>query len=161
MALYVWYEGKNLRENFHIEKQSIKVEEGVDDTITALDQKYTSVIDEVVGPAATSEEDARNEEVNQMLAELKRGQGILFNEFAKRRDEEEDRMFKMLLRSKPVLKSYCKEHNISEEEVREEVFGGETDIPDSVFTGFNSDVEMDQSNKLKRNFNMLNFPTGR
>ena len=103
----------------------------------------------------------RNEEVNQMLAELKRGQGILFNEFAKRRDEEEDRMLKMLLRSKPVLKSYCKEHNISEEEAREEVFGGETDIPDSVFTGFNSDVEMDQANKLKRNFNMLNFPTGR
>jgi hypothetical protein len=161
MALYVWYEGKNLRENFHIEKQSIKVEEGVDDTITALDQKYTSVIDEVVGPAATPEEDARNEEVNQMLSELKKGQGILFNEFAKRRDEEEDRMFKMLLRSKPVLKSYCKEHNISEEEAREEAFGGETDIPDSVFTGFNSDVEMDQANKLKRNFNMLNFPTGR
>jgi hypothetical protein len=161
MALYVWYEGKNLRENFHIEKQSIKVEEGVDDTITALDQKYTSVIDEVVGPAATPEEDARNEEVNQMLSELKKGQGILYNEFAKRRDEEEDRMFKMLLRSKPVLQSYCKEHNISEEEVREEVFGGETDIPDSVFTGFNSDVEMDQANKLKRNFNMLNFPTGR
>jgi hypothetical protein len=96
-----------------------------------------------------------------MLSELKKGQGILYNEFAKRRDEEEDRMFKMLLRSKPVLQSYYKEHNISEEEAREEVFGGETDIPDSVFTGFNSDVEEDQANKLKRNFNMLNFPTGR
>ena len=31
MALYVWYEGKNLREVFGIEKSGIKTEEDVDD----------------------------------------------------------------------------------------------------------------------------------
>jgi hypothetical protein len=68
-------------------------------------------------------------------------------------------MFRVLLHSKPALQAYCKQQGISEEEAREDVFGGETDIPSSVFMNFNSDPEEERA-KMGLAEGLLRFSIG-
>lgn len=48
MALYIWYEGKNLKENYGIIKSNIKTDQDLDeDIITPIEAKYEGILDEI------------------------------------------------------------------------------------------------------------------
>ena len=159
MALYVWYYGKNLRENFGIMKQSIKTDQGIDDTITSMDQEYTSVVEEILTDN-TPEKQELGDQINRELAELKKGQGVLMDEFLKQRKEHEDSMhIAMLLRSKPAREAYAKSHNITVEQLNENLLhNGTFYVPVSVFSGFNSDLELDEEKERMKTLNLYNVP---
>lgn len=85
MALYVWYEGKYLKENFNIDKGVIKTEESVDDNIGKdLEQKYTEIVEEFKIPI--EDENSTRKEVDECLKTLKIGMGTMFSEFMKNKE---------------------------------------------------------------------------
>lgn len=85
MALYVWYEGKYLKENFNIDKGVIKTEDSVDDNIGKdLEQKYTEIVEEFKIPI--EDENSTRKEVDECLKTLKIGMGTMFSEFMKNKE---------------------------------------------------------------------------
>jgi len=47
MALYVWYEGKNLKENFGITKQGLKTDNDIDDVVFDVGVETVDIYDEI------------------------------------------------------------------------------------------------------------------
>jgi hypothetical protein len=147
MALYVWYEGKNLKELFNIEKCSIKTEADIDENVDGLEEKFSSIIEEIeyIG-------NEKQEEVNKELAEMKAAAGVMLNEWKLKEAEKENNMLRIMLQNRAVKEAYARQNNCSVFDL-ESNLGIDSGIPDSVFTSFNSDDDEDYKKMMDENFN--------
>lgn len=175
MALYVWYYGVNIRENFNIEKSSIKTEFDIDDTVTDLDRNFTSIVDDI---QYVSEQSDTKDEVNKQLEEITKDTPILIKDFYANERHNEEEEFKFMLRNKVVMKAYLDYINsnvataedlnlpknakgilpkVTEEDIKSELLEGRSySVPTSVFTEFNEDPES-ESQIMKERFNFDRF----
>lgn len=158
MALYVWYEGKNLKENFNINKKTIKTEESIDDDITNIDpeSKFTEIIEELRLPP--DEEAESIKQMHTQLQELKTGMGVMFSKFVESQRANEDRMLMDMLQSKAAKEAYAKYIQVPVEQVDYITKSdGKYRLPDSVFTDFNRSPEEIDREILEKNINFKNF----
>ena len=131
MAMYVWYEGKNLRENFGIEKFGIKTEESVDDIIDLRATEELGDITEQIAFANKSDHNKFEEEIK----ELQKAKGLLYSEYVMKQKKAEEEQLKVMLSNPRIRDAYSKKYGISMEVVQQEYGGGfmhET-LPDSLF----------------------------
>lgn len=160
MALYVWYEGKNLKETFHINKTTIKTEDSIDDVVGSpetkgLETKYTEIIEELRLPDDEQEEAIKK--MNENLKMLKLGMGITFEQFMKKQKENENRLLMDMLQNKEVRKAYAKYTQISEQDVNNIINNTQYKLPDTLFTNFNEDSEELLKKQMSENMNFKNF----
>ena len=149
MALYVWYEGKNLKELFHIEKGSIKTDENIDEVVTGLEEKYSSIVEEI-----EYIQDDKQEQVLKELQEMKQAAGIMFGEWKKQEMQKEDAMFRMMLQNKAFKEAYAKQRNSTIEDLNSNFELDDMRIPDQAFSML--DDEDDYDAIIAKNFNFRN-----
>ena len=160
MALYVWYEGKNLKENFGIEKFGIKTEDDVDDVLQ-LDgtEEYGDITQDII---YLTRDD--NNKLENSLKEMQRSKGILFSEFVAKERKYEEQALKNLLSNPANRQAYADRYKIPVDTVSFEDGtyygpGGLNGLPDSVFTDFNKDYYEMTSNSIYhtlRSDNLIN-----
>ena len=156
MALYVWYEGKYLKENFNIDKGVIKTEDSVDDNIGKdLEQKYTEIVEEFKIPI--EDENSTRKEVDECLKTLKIGMGTMFSEFMKKQRNQEEQMLMDMIQNKAVRKAYAEYSQIPEEQLISTNKANKFKIPDSVFTNFGEDPEEIAKKQIAKNMNFKKF----
>lgn len=160
MALYVWYEGKNLKENFHINKTTIKTEDSVDDVVGSpdvkgLENKYTEIIEELRLPDDEQEEAIKK--MNENLKMLKLGMGITFEQFMAKQKEKENSLLMDMLQNKEVRKAYAKYAQISEQDVNNMINNTQYKLPDTLFTNFNQDPDELLKKEIENNMNFKHF----
>lgn len=160
MALYVWYEGKNIKENFHINKVPIKTEDSVDDIVgadTDLEKKYVEIIEELKLP----EEDEQKtlKEMNESLKVLKQGMGTMFGDFIKQQRVKENELLMNMLQNKAAREAYSKYYHIPLQET-ESMVGGQFTLPNSLFTNFGMDPNELSKKQVDENMNFKNFNPG-
>ena len=159
MALYVWYEGKNLR-TWKINKSTIKTEENVDEIlgITEEEKKYVDISEELVHEDNKS---AISKEVDGYLKQLNAGKGFMYDEFIKQQEQKEESQFREMMSNKVVREAYAKQSQMSLEDLNSIYDFNETKIPDSIFTNFNMSQEELDRMEYNKNFNFKNFNPGR
>ena len=139
MAMYVWYEGKNLRENFGIQKFGIKTEEAVDDVLELSSVDDVSDITEEIAYVNRDKQD----EYEKQMAELQKGKGIMFSEFVANQRKKEDEQLKLMLQSPVVREAYAKRYGIKADTIAidDKAYGPGVgqQVPNSVFLYFNKD----------------------
>lgn len=139
MAMYVWYEGKNLRENFGIQKFGIKTEEAVDDVLELSSVDDVSDITEEIAYVNRDKQD----EYEKQMAELQKGKGVLFSEFVANQRKKEDEQLKLMLQSPVVREAYAKRYGIKADTIAidDKAYGPGVgqQVPNSVFLDFNKD----------------------
>ena len=130
MALYVWYEGKDVMERYGIQKSTIKTDASLEEAVFSLEEKYTGIIDEMT---ITQETD----EVSQQLAEMNKAKGKMFYEWAQEQVADDERAMQAILSTKVGKKAVSDQFNTPIEDLESAMFT----IPDNVFNGFydNSD----------------------
>lgn len=141
MAMYVWYEGKNLRETFGIEKFGIKTEEAVDDIIDlATSEDFGDITEEIL--YATKDE---NDKFESDMAELNKAKGMMLDEFmAAQRKKENDRL-KIMLQNPVMREAYARKYGVSADDLSIAEVGDTVGpqssnlIPNSLFLDFNKD----------------------
>lgn len=159
MAMYMWYEGKDLKERFNITKTSIKTDESIDEPVYGLDENLGDITEELRD--ATSNDEANNEYINQ-LKEFAKAHGTLYNEWAKREQAKDQAALAKLLRRKDAREAYAKEYNISKEEI-DYLYGDQDNIPIEIFNQFakeNNDYlylnpKTNPNNKIPSNWDNL------
>ena len=141
MAMYVWYEGKNLRETFGIEKFGIKTEEAVDDIVDlATSEDFGDITEEIL--YATKDE---NDKFESDMAELNKAKGMMLDEFmAAQRKKENDRL-KIMLQNPVMREAYARKYGVSADDLSISEIGDAVGpqssnlIPNSLFLDFNKD----------------------
>lgn len=139
MALFVWYNGKNLKENWGLNKTTIKTEEDVDEIvgIPEEEQKYVDIVEEMV----VNDDDKIAKEVERQLKELKAGIGMTVDEFYRKQQAKEEEQFKMMMQNRVFLEAYAKFSQTPINEL-ESLYGtgSRTTIPNTVFLGADADL---------------------
>lgn len=160
MALYVWYEGKYLKERFHINKTNIRTEEDeVDEAISPLEnetRKYTEIIEEMILP---DDENKVKEEIKQQLTLLKEGMGITFQEFMRQQQNDEHQMLTQMLSNKVIKEAYSKSSGIPIKTIDDMISDNTYMIPSQVFINFNSGITQEESDRMimEKNMNFSNI----
>lgn len=149
MALYVWYEGKDLKERYNIDKASIKTDMDVDEVITGLEEKYSSIIEEI--EYIQSKDD---DPTNQMLNKTMAAKGIMVADFMAKQRKAEDELLNQLLQNKAIKEAFARANHLSLDDV-DHIYGcSNKNIPDSVLMNFN-EFEKQASNIQEDNTNYL------
>jgi uncharacterized protein YukE len=154
MALYVWYEGKNLRELFHINKCELKTDMNVDEVLEGpLEEKYSDIIEEI-----EYKDNEKQEEVQQELKEMQKAIGILKSDWNKKEKEKEDAVFKALMQDKHMREQYARQIGRSVEEINADFEMDDMRLPDDAFDASYDPTDEDEIRRqLEENFNFRNF----
>ena len=145
MAIYVWYCGKNLRENFGIEKGAIKTEEDVDEVLELDSAAEVSNISKQLADINTGD-DSDSAKLKMQMALMQKAQGVMYADFINKQRAKEEQMLGNLLRNPEARKAYARKYQIPEDSVSLED-GTSFDnnaiqkLPDSLFLDFNKDEE--------------------
>ena len=149
MAMYVWYEGKNLREIFGMEKFGIKTEESIDEEIemaTGPNSKTQANMAPIIEKANMATEDRMRTRVELDLAQLNQGKGMMFSEFVAQQRQREDEHLRFLLKDPRYKEAYARYYGVPVDSVDPEIGRSSFDevgatLPKSLFTDFNKDPE--------------------
>lgn len=147
MAMYVWYDGKNLRENFGLEKFGIRTEESVDDEIEmATGPSRQADMTKYMAVANQSTDDRGKLRVDMDLAQMKLGKGMMFSEFVAQQRSKETEHLRWMLRDPRYREAYARYYGVPVESVDSDVGKGSYDdrnslLPNSLFMDFNKDPE--------------------
>ena len=148
MALYVWYEGKNLREVFGIEKSGIKTEEDVDDIVELSDvDEVTDITREI--EMVNQDDTAQRAKLNQQLMQMQKNKGILFSEYVTKQRKKEHEILQEMLRDPVVKEAYAHKYGIDPESVSVDTDYNNSNgggLPNSIFMDFDKfDDELSQT----------------
>lgn len=157
MALYVWYEGKNLKETFGIEKFGIKTEDDIDDVLQ-LDgtEEYGDITQDIL---YLTKDD--NDKLSKDMKEMQRAKGIMFKDFVEKQRKYEQQSLKNLLSNPANRQAYANRYGIPVDTVSFDDGtyygpGGLNGLPDSVFTDFNKDYSEMRPGSVYYNLNDQN-----
>lgn len=149
VGLYVWYEGKNLRELFGIEKSSIKTEDDIDEILDmGIDENMTDITQEI--EYINRSDDDRGTEVQKQMGEMQKAVDTLFGEYMMKQRKQETALLREMLQNPVVREAYARKYKINPDDVSIDdeysMASNNNNLPTSVFLDFNKDEEeMSQS----------------
>ncbi len=144
MALYVWYEGKNLMETFGLEKSTIHTDNNLEDVI-GLEEEYNNISDAL--------DTVENEEVQQQIQYLNSNRAIQYRDWERSQIDSDQQALKVLMRNKEYRKAYAEKNHTNEEELAEQYAW--TELPASVFMIDGIDMSEDNRSALQREFDSI------
>lgn len=158
MALYVWYEGKNLREDFGIEKTGIKTEESIDEEIELVSGPDSGFDMTKTMASVNRPPDAADSILTNQLNGLAKAKGLLFSEFVEQQRKADEEHLKQLLMNPKDKEAYARFYGVSPEDVD---IDSSTDslsetmntLPDSLFLDFNVPEEEMSRSSIYRTLN--------
>lgn len=140
MALYVWYEGRDLMENFGLEKTTVYTD-SAEELETGIDEVYAEIISEI--------ENGENEEFQQQMAYLNSNKAIQYTDWQQSEFDKDYQVFKELMRDPRVRESYAKKHNGDPDDFNEGLSW--VVLPSSIYT--NADTP--QESEIQRVFKSI------
>jgi len=158
MALYVWYEGKNLREDFGIEKAGIKTEESIDEEIELVSGPGSGFDMTKSMAAANRPADAADSILTNQLNGLAKAKGLLFSEFVEQQRKADEDHLKQLLMNPKDKEAYARFYGVSPEDVdvdssTDSLSEAMSTLPESVFLDFNTPEEEMSRSSIYRTLN--------
>ena len=149
MALYVWYEGKDIAERYGIQKQAIKTDAALEEAIFGLEEKYSDILKDIDEPV----ED--NLGIRQQLAEAQKAIGKTYQEWANEEARKDDEAMRALMQSRIGAQAYSQKFGTPLEDLQKGLFT----VPTNVFEDFysNGNTSMDDSDTKVADRNNGNF----
>lgn len=118
MALYVWYEGKNLKEAFGINKTVLKTDEDIDDIVFDAAVETVEIYEETIQLQKDLAKDDPSElSPMDKLKDAQRAIGMTYQEWIKAEDAKEKEALETALQDPQFLKAYAYKYNLTKEDV--------------------------------------------
>lgn len=154
LALYVWYEGKNLMENFGLQLREIKTDSETEEIMdTDLEGSYTNIARDMERTTA------QDSVVKQQLDYLEKNKSISYTEWLEKQEQENINAVNELLRTHQGREAWAKEYHQDPEDLKQQGSVMFT-LPASVFTNDLTDEErvISAAARLQKQFqNMTNL----
>lgn len=130
MALYVWYEGKNLMDKFGIYKKAIKTDEDLDEAVIHIEEKYADIIEEI--ETEFNDDDEKGPQVKKQLEYLNSNKTMTYEEWMQQQHQEDEAAMQKLLNTRLGRKVYAQKFNCKQEDLQNGIYN----IPQDVFNDF-------------------------
>ena len=126
MALYVWYEGKDIAERFGIQKQAIKTDASLDEAVFGLEEKYNDILKDIEEPV---EDDLG---INKQLSQMTKAIGKTYQQWAKEEAMKDEEAAKAIMSTKVGAQAYSQKYNTPLEDLQKGLYN----VPVNVFDDF-------------------------
>ena len=127
MALYVWYEGKDLMSRFGIQKGTIRTDEDIDEVILGgFEERYGDILEEIENIDSASE-------INQQLKEMNKAAGTLYEDWMRSEWAKDQAAYQELMNNKVARQAIADAKGIPADQLTE---SGLYTLPDSIYTKF-------------------------
>lgn len=159
MAMYVWYEGKDLKQRYGITKSVLKTEEDVDESLFDVAHETVDITTDIIQLQNDLHTDDDEREAKKANYEItKKAIGILSQDWEKKMLQDEEKFLQHMLKEDPnFLKAYAHKYNMTLDDVNAIRDVQETTLPISAFTSFYSDSPVDgQDNSFIKAFKTMN-----
>ena len=145
MALYVWYYGKNLMENFGMDKRMIHTDAEEDVEVDPLgeDYSYTDL---------SSSMEANTEQIQQQMNYLKSDRTILYEQFLENERNKDKEALDNLLRTQLGRQAYSEYFHIDENDLNTSAL---FKIPDEEFNLY---AEPARKSEMQKQFESMGLP---
>ena len=137
MAMYVWYEGKELTERYGLQKVTIHTDEDDEDRID-IDNNYTDISE------AINEE---SDMVQEQLDVLSSNKAVLYDEWRAQEKAKDQEAVNRLLQTKVGQQAYIEKYHIDLDDLP--ILGQAYSIPQDVFDDYYDDFQVDPLTKQK------------
>ena len=139
-ALYVWYEGKDLLDNWGIKKGTIHTDAELDETVMTIDEKYKPILDEVMAEVA--------DDVQVQLDQLNRVKAVPYKVWLQQEIDKQREATNMLLQTPMGRQGYATTFNCDLDDMANSGF---TTLPSSIF---GDDIQQED---ISSRFNLRQF----
>ena len=135
MAMYVWYEGKDLKERFGINKTTIMTDAATEEEVFSPEaEELMDITDDIVKVQKDmlTIDDTKKDNMD-VINELRKGLGITFDEWDKKREADDEKELKEAMQNPVFLQAYATKYNMTKDQV--DVYRDETTatLPASAF----------------------------
>ena len=144
LALYVWYEGKNLMQNFGLDKGTLYTDDA-DEEYLGLDETYRDIVNEI-----EMEED---EDLQEQLNFLSSDKSVSFKQWQDQEFLKDQEALNNLLKNKVTRRAYARQNHVEEESLNNE--HSFTTLPNSVFYIMDTDENQDTRSNLQKEFDSI------
>ena len=132
LALYVWYEGKDLANRWHIQKTSIATDDNNVEELNYFDQGYNDITAELIGYQRVEDDPAQ---VEQQLKAME-DKTMLYGEWKAKQQQEDANALRELMRDKLAREAYAKKYHLNKDQLDQEFDNGSYTISNKVFEDF-------------------------
>lgn len=129
MALYIWYEGKDIMQTWGVQKSSIKTDADLEEAIISLEEKYGNILDDIA-----VEDDGI---ISDQMEILNQSKVTLYEDWRLQESEKDDEALLKIMQNPISKKAYAEQFNTEVDDV------SSYRIPDSVFTSFYDNDDSD------------------
>lgn len=136
MALYVWYEGKDVMQRYGIQKQAIKTDSALEEAVFSLEDKTNNIL-------LNSIYEDPDDPIMKDLAAAEKAKGKLYYEWAREQVQKDQEALDELLTFKPAREAWARKYNTPIEELEK---GGLFNIPNNIFKSFYEQQDDDHPN---------------
>lgn len=144
LALYVWYEGKNLMQNFGLDKGTLYTDDA-DEEYLGLDETYRDIVNEI-----EMEED---EDLQEQLNFLSSDKSVSFKQWQDQEFLKDQEALNNLLKNKVARRAYARQNHVEEESLNNE--HSFTTLPNTVFYMMDTDENQDTRSNLQKEFDSI------
>ena len=144
LALYVWYEGKNLMQNFGLDKGTLYTDDA-DEEYLGLDETYRDIVNEI-----EMEED---EDLQEQLNFLSSDKSVSFKQWQDQEFLKDQEALNNLLKNKVTRRAYARQNHVEEESLNNE--HSFTTLPNSVFYMMDTDENQDTRSNIQKEFDSI------
>ena len=137
MAMYVWYEGKELTERFGLQKVTIHTDDDDDDRID-IDNNYTDISESI---------NENSDMVQEQLEILNSNKAIMYDEWRAQEKAKDQEALNRLLHTKVGQQAWIEKYHIDPDDLP--TIGQAFSIPQDVFDDYYDDFEVDPLTKQK------------
>ena len=152
LALYVWYEGKNLMENFGLEVREIKTDNTTDETLDIDVHQGQKNIGRDIEEVTREDYNDSGSEIKKQLLYLSQARSIGYDEWLQQQQNENMKAIQDLLRTPQGREAYLKAYHQDPDDVK--MVGGVVELPSSVFNLgiYDEERELTTAERLQKQF---------
>lgn len=151
MAMYVWYEGKDLTERYGLQKVTIRTDDDMDDRID-IDNDWTDITEAI---------NDDNEIVQEQMEFINHNVSMSYNDWKEQERIKDQQAINHLLHTKQGQEAYIAKYHIDPDDLP--IIGANMDIPQELFDDFYDDLDgvdpltkkrMEEEQRIKNLYNM-------
>lgn len=123
LALYIWYEGKDVMERWGIQKKTIKTDEDIEEAVIHLEEQYSNIVTDL------ELDDSISDMITEQMNYLKTDNTMTYEQWMQKEFAKDDQSMQRLLQTKIGQQAYAAKYGVNINDLQSQIYT----IPDEVF----------------------------
>lgn len=116
LALYIWYEGRDVMERWGIQKSSIKTDQDLEEAVVQIEDKYENITTDL------ELTETQSDIINEQLEYLQSNNTLSYEQWMQQEYARDDEALQRLLQTRIGQQAYIKKYNADPDDIKSQLY---------------------------------------